>query len=215
MDVKVKKLICFDLDGTLLNTNKLHFVTFNEAFKKNGLGEVKYREISPLFGLVKREIINMLFFGLDENKLKKILKDKNEFTLKESYKFVKNFLGIKKSLIILKKRYDLGIVSNCSHKEIVTLLKKASIDLKLFSVIIGDDDSIRGKPYPDEIFKAKKVSGLNVEYMVGDSIYDIRAGKKAKVKTIGVLTGVHNKKILEKEKPWKIIKSVRDLPKYI
>ena len=211
----MKKLICFDLDGTLLNTNKLHFVTFNWAFEKNNLRKVKYKEISSLFGLVKREIINMLFFGLDENKLKKILKDKNEFTLKESYKFVKNFLGIKKSLIILKKRYDLGIVSNCSHKEIVTLLKKASIDLKLFSVIIGDDDSIRGKPYPDEIFKAKKISGLNVEYIVGDSIYDIRAGKKAKVKTIGVLTGVHNKKTLEKERPWKIIKSVRDLPKYI
>ena len=215
MDVKVKKLICFDLDGTLLNTNKLHFVTFNEAFKKNDLRRVRYREISPLFGLVKERIVKTLFPLLNENKLKKILKDKNEFTLKESYKFVKNFLGIKKSLIILKKRYDLGIVSNCSHKEIITLLRDVGIDLKLFSVVVGDDDVIRGKPYPDEIFKAKKISGLSVEYMVGDTIYDIRAGKKAEVKTIGVLTGVHNKKILEKEKPWKIIKSVRDLPKYI
>ena len=157
----------------------------------------------------------MLFPGLDENKLKKILNDKNEFTLKESYKFVKIFFGVKKSLIILKKRYDLGIVSNCSHKEIITLLRDVGIDLKLFSVVVGDDDVIRGKPYPDEIFKAKKISGLSVEYMVGDTIYDIRAGKKAEVKTIGVLTGVHNKKILEKEKPWKIVKSVRDLPKYI
>jgi len=215
VDVKVKKLICFDLDGTLLNTNKLHFVTFNEAFKKNSLRKVKYKEISHLFGLVKEKIVKMLFPGLDENKLKKILNDKNEFTLKESYKFVKIFFGVKKSLIILKKRYDLGIVSNCSHKEIITLLRDVGIDLKLFSVVVGDDDVIRGKPYPDEIFKAKKISGLNVEYMVGDTIYDIMAGKKAGVKTIGVLTGVHNKKILEKGKPWKIVKSVRDLPKYI
>ncbi len=211
----MKKLICFDLDGTLLDTNRLHFVTFNMAFKKNGLRKVRYKEISHLFGLVKREIVKTLFSELSENKLKKILKNKNKFTLEDSHKFVKNFPGVKKSLIVLKKKYDLGIVSNCSHKEIVTLLKNADIDLKLFSVIVGDDDVIRGKPYPDEIFKAKKISGLNVEYMVGDTIYDVKAGKKAKIKTIGVLTGVHDKKILEKEKPWKIIRSVRDLPKYI
>ena len=211
----MKKLICFDLDGTLLDANRMHFIAFNKAFKNSGLKEVKYKEIFPLFGLMKEKIVKKLFPRIKVGKLSKIIKDKNKFTLEKGYKFVKNFSGVKKSLKILNRKYRLGIVSNCSHKEIITLLNNAKINLNLFSVIVGNDDVKRGKPYPDEIIKAEKISGLNAEYIVGDTVYDIKAGKKAKVKTIGVLTGIHSKKILEKEKPWKIVRSVKDLPKYI
>jgi phosphoglycolate phosphatase-like HAD superfamily hydrolase len=52
---------------------------------------------------------------------------------------------------------------------------------------------------------------VNPEYMVGDSIYDIMAAHKAKIKAIAVLSGHYTREELEKENPFKIIKSLRGL----
>ena len=49
--------------------------------------------------------------------------------------------------------------------------------------------------------------------MIGDSIYDVRTGKKAKVNTISVLTGDFSKRQLLREKPDYILRSVADVPK--
>ena len=51
--------------------------------------------------------------------------------------------------------------------------------------------------------------------MIGDSIFDIQAGKAAKFKTVAVLTGNDSKAKLKKEKPNYILKSIKDLPKII
>ncbi|MBS3150179.1 HAD hydrolase-like protein, partial [Candidatus Woesearchaeota archaeon] len=73
----------------------------------------------------------------------------------------------------------------------------------------------RSKPYPDEILKAEKLLKVRAEYMIGDSIYDVIAAHKAKVKAIAVLTGLYSKEQLEKEKPFKIIKNLRGLLRVI
>jgi len=49
--------------------------------------------------------------------------------------------------------------------------------------------------------------------MVGDSIYDIQAARKAKVKGIAVLTGDHSRSMLKKQKPFMILNSVKGLPR--
>jgi len=46
---------------------------------------------------------------------------------------------------------------------------------------------------------------------VGDTRVDIRAGKAAGMKTVGVLTGFDDYDALEKEKPTVIINSIADL----
>ncbi|MCX6711601.1 MAG: HAD family hydrolase, partial [Candidatus Woesearchaeota archaeon] len=118
-------------------------------------------------------------------------------------------------LKILKKEYKIALVTNCTHKELEPLLKNTKIDKKIFDVIIGHDDVKKTKPYPDEIFKAEKLLHLKADYHVGDSIYDIIAAKRARVKCISVLTGVSSKNRLKKYKPNYIIKNVSYLPKLL
>ena len=81
-----------------------------------------------------------------------------------------------------------------------------------FDILVGSDDVAHQKPMPDEIFKAEKLAHEKASFMVGDTIYDIRAGKKANVKTVAVLTGIHNLSLLWQEKPTMVVKSVKDLP---
>lgn len=51
--------------------------------------------------------------------------------------------------------------------------------------------------------------------IVGDSPLDVKAGKKAKIKTIAVSTGLCTKKRLQKEKPNLIIEDLSELMEVI
>lgn len=203
------------MDNTLLDADRVHVLAFNKAFKKNGLRKVKAKKLKKLFGMIGEELVKKLFPKLKKQEIKKIVDDHNDMLLKETKKYIKPFRGVKRTLRRLKKRYKLALISNCTRREILTLLKTAKVDEKLFSAILGNDQVKKPKPAPDPIFKVEKLLHLNADYMVGDTIYDIIAGKKAKVVTIAVLTGDHTLEELARYKPNYIIKSVNQLPKIL
>lgn len=209
------KLICFDMDNTLIDANKLHVEAFNKAFKKNGLKRVKAERLKKKFGKLGSLILKELFPKLSKKEVIKVLRDHDSFVYNETKRYAKPFRGVKKTLIKLKKDYKLGIISNCMHKEITQILEAAKLDRKLFDVIVGNDDVKHGKPWPDEILKAEKLIHVKAGYMVGDTIYDIMAGKKARVKTIAVLTGNHTRRMLQKYKPDFILRDVNEIPKVV
>lgn len=208
-------IICFDLDGTLIDANKAHVAAFNKAFEKNGLRKVSNKKLIFLFGLVGRVLVKKLFPRLSQEDVTKVIKDHDYYLVKEMSKHAKQIKGVKGTLKKLKKRYKLALVSNCKHRTILALLRGAKLERKLFDIILGNDEVHKPKPYPDEILKAERLLHLKADYMVGDTVYDIVAGRKAKVKTIAVLTGVHSKSKLKKQKPYMILSSVNNLPEVI
>ena len=201
------------MDNTLLKSNKVHIKAYQKAFEKNHLRKVSTKSIIKQFGLTGEILIKNLYPELTREQVKHIVKDHDNFVVKETYKYAKPIRGVKKALKKLKEKYKIAILTNCKHKEILPILKGAGIDKSLFNYTIGNDDVNRGKPSPDEIFKAQKLAHEKADYMVGDSIYDIMAAKKAKVKCIAVQTGDHTKKMLKREQPFLILKSIRSLPR--
>lgn len=207
-------LVCFDLDNTLVDSDRMHVFAFNKAFKKNNLPEVKASKLVKLFGIVAELIVKKLFPELSQKKVKKVVKGHNDLVVKEAKKFIKPFLGVKKVLKKLKAGHELGVVSNCSHREIKAIVDAAGLE-KFFDILIGNDEVKHGKPCPDEILKAEKLLHHNADFMVGDSPYDVIAGKKAGCKTIAVLTGNFSRKRLKEEKPDYIIETLRELPEVL
>ena len=203
------------MDNTILDSNKAHILAYNKAFEKSGLKKVKPEKLKKLFGLIHIKIIKKNFPKLKLKEIKKIVEDHNYFMMNETKKYIKPFEGVESTLKKLRKKYRLALLSNCSHKEILVSLKAAKLDKNLFDILIGNDEVKHPKPSPDEIIKAEHLLHLKADYMVGDTIYDIMAGKKAGVKTIAVLTGNQSKNLLSKEKPFLILKSVNELPKFI
>ncbi|MFH1332092.1 MAG: HAD family hydrolase [archaeon] len=215
MNKNSKKLICFDMDNTLIDANKLHVLAFNKAFRKNKLTIPKAKRLKRLFGRLGILIMKELYPHLSRKEAEKVLADHDHYVYTETKKYAKPFKGVRETLKKLKKDYKLGIISNCKHKEIIQIIDAANLDKKLFNVIIGNDDVKHGKPWPDEILKAEKLTHVKAEYMVGDTIYDMIAGKKAKVKTIAVLTGNHTREMLKKYKPGYIIRNLKELTKVL
>lgn len=206
-------LICFDMDNTLVRSNKVHVEAFNRAFVKFGLKKVSAARLIEHFGKIGTLVIKAVYPQLSEKEAKKILLLHNHFVEKGTAKYAKQINGADSALKKLRKMgFRLALLTNCSHSEIKALLNSAGIDKKSFKVFVGADDVKHGKPWPDEILKAKKILKAHCVYMVGDSIYDIRTGKKAKAKTISVLTGDFTRKQLLKEKPDYILKSIKEVP---
>ena len=211
----MKPLLCFDLDNTLIHADKAHVKSYNKSLKSLKLPTKKFKEIAIHFGKPKEEVAKAILPKSKKNLSNKLNNLHDHYLTTEYYTKAKKIKGVKKTLKKLKINYKIAILSNCQHRNIQYLLKGAKINKDIFNYIIGNDDVKHPKPYPDEIFKAQKLAKTKALAMIGDSPYDIRAGKKAKTKTISVLTGLYTKKRLKKEKPNFILDSIKDLPKLL
>jgi len=210
-----KDLICFDLDNTLISSNKAHVMAFELAFKKNNLKKINAKKIEPLLnGRHAHDIVKMLFPKLRSDAINNVVNDHHHF-LRLTAKHARQIGHADKTLRLLRKKYKIALVSNCIHKEINFLLKSANIRRNAFDYIIGKEDVEHSKPYPDEIFKAEHLSHIKAKFMVGDSVYDIMAAKKAKVGAISVLTGLAKIKEILKYKPDFIANDVNELPRML
>jgi len=214
MKKRVNKIICFDLDGTLVYSRKCRAKAYNHAIKKAGLKQLTEKTLASNLGVVGDVWLHNLFPYLRNSEITAIINDQRRYN-KKYLKHIRPVKGCLYVLTELKKKYKLAIVSNCREKTIIETLRAAKISAKFFDVIIGNDSVKHPKPAPDEIIKTEKLARLKAEYMVGDTIYDIIAAKRAKVKAIGVLTGSTSKYQLQKYKPKHILQDIRGLLKII
>ena len=121
------------------------------------------------------------------------------------------------TLDYLSKRVKLSLVTqrSVSQNSLLNELEQFSIG-KYFDPIVTAFDT-KPKPAPDPLIKCIKKMNLPKEdcLIVGDSVNDIRAGKAAAIKTIGVLSGIYSYDELSKEKPDLIIQSILSLTNII
>src|SRR3989344_3177069 len=210
-----KKLICFDMDNTIVYSDKAHVESFNNAMRELGFNTVSFMAMARNFGKPKEEAVKSFSGVTDVDIIHKIIRAHDKYLYDGAKRFCRKIPHAEKVIKKLREDYFVAVLSNCSHKNIETILGAAGYNLNLFDLIVGNDDVKRSKPYPDEILKAEKLLKVRAEYMIGDSIYDVIAAHKAKVKAIAVLTGLYSKEQLEKEKPFKIIKNLRGLLRVI
>ncbi|MFY0679389.1 MAG: HAD family hydrolase [Thalassovita sp.] len=86
---------------------------------------------------------------------------------------------------------SLGVMTNDTEHGALAHLKTAGV-VELFDFIAGADSGFGAKPDPDPLLAFASKQGLSPETvaMVGDSTHDLLAGRRAGMRTIGVLTGI-------------------------
>ena len=113
----------------------------------------------------------------------------------------------------------IGLVTSTPQRDLkmkMEPLKTAGVD-KLFEVIITSDDVEKRKPAPDPLLVCAEKFRMKSEkcVYVGDTRIDIKAGKAAGMKTVGVLSGFDHYDMLASESPDAIIDSIRNLVEVI
>jgi phosphoglycolate phosphatase len=195
------KIFCFDFDGTIADTLPIIVKKANYLLKKSGEDEISDKLLRRLREEGMEEVLldaniplYKLFFLYFKIK-KEINKEISRTTVNQEIKDVLKALKEGGNMI--------GILTSNSKKNVTDFLEKN--DLNLFDFV--KTSGILGKER--RIKKLKRKGGIFI--YIGDEVRDIRAGRKAKVKTVAVLWGLSSRKALLRERPDFLIEEPRDL----
>lgn len=210
------KAVLFDLDGTLINTNDLILKSFKHTFKTMLDLEPTEEEITMNYGRPLQEI----FKSYDENRIEEMINCYRKINLELHDDECKEFADVDLMLQILKnKGIKIGIVTSKKSDMAERGAKLMGI-FKYFDTFITPEVTIKHKPEGEPVLKACENLGVSPSeaLMVGDSPYDILAGKNAGAKTCGVkYTALPIEKLQESkpdfyvDKPLEILELVEKL----
>ena len=223
MSSKQKKLkvaaVIFDLDGTLIDSIDIYFTIVEKALERLNLPAVSRNRIlaaaeSEDFKwelVLPQEVLNRKEKVIDEAWA--VINEIAPQMFADSLVLIQGAEGIVENLS--SNGLKIGLVTSTQRRYLKTKmqpLKNAGVD-KLFEAIITSDDVEKGKPAPDALVTCAQQLDMkpgNCVY-VGDTTTDIKAGKAAGMRTIGVLSGFDEYDTLETENPDAIIETVQNL----
>ena len=192
------KLIIFDFDGVLIDTLSICFSLNEEIHKDLSLKEYKSFFEGNIYNNVKR------FDGTPKNY-------RSDFD--EQYKIKTRELKVPQELKVilqdLSLKYTLVIISSTPTPSIKGILDHENI-LLYFKDILGSDVHKSKILKIQMIFKKYNLSSKDIVFIT-DTLGDIKEAKKCDVKSIAVTWGFHDKSILEKGNPFRIIDNPQEL----
>lgn len=211
--VKLKfKGLLMDFDGTIVDSRATYLYALKNAFQRLSRSVFDTSLVTEIpKRLEQGKDVSDLIADLDSKEFLSVyLKTFYESTKKKS----KLLFGAEKTLRKLSVKAKLGLVTmRCIPAEqVIAELKMLGI-ADCFAHVLTALDTRNPKPSPEALIKCANELHLDLCEcaVVGDSVVDIEAGKKAGVYTIAVLTGIYDRKELESEKPDLILDSIVDL----
>ena len=213
LDITRIKALCFDVDGTLSDTDDVYAhkvarflprVLFKDP-EHTARRLVMWVEApgNALLGLTDT-------IGLDDEIVALI-----EWLSRHQIRSSKTFWlipGVDGMLKQLKGYYPMSVVSARDEKGTIRFLEQFDI-ASYFDAVVTGQTVEHTKPYPDPIlFAAQKMEVKPEEcLMIGDTTVDMRAGKSAGAQTVGVLCGFGEEPELRKKGADMILKSTPEL----
>jgi len=213
LDISHIKALCFDVDGTLSNTDDLYVHKVERFFpgflfkdpKHAARRFVMWAEApgNALLGLTDT-------IGLDDEIVSII-----DWLSRHQKRSAKTFWlipGVDEMLKRLKGHFPMSVVSARDEKGTMRFLEQFNL-VHYFDVIVTGQSAEHTKPYPDPILFAATKMGVQPSecLMIGDTTVDMRAGKSAGAQTVGVLCGFGEEPELRKRGADLVVKSTPDL----
>ncbi|PKL51801.1 MAG: hypothetical protein CVV37_04645 [Nitrospira bacterium HGW-Nitrospira-1] len=191
------KLIIFDLDGTLVNSSADITNALNYAGRPYGLETLTVEKTVSLVGEGVTRMIEKLLGERWADLRCVVLERFLEHYSRHLTDYTVPYPGVRNTLEMLGN-YKKAVISNKREDLSLRLLE----DLELsgyFDVIWGGDSAPEKKPSPVPVLEMlKKVScGHDEAVIVGDSNYDIEAGRAAGVRTVAVSYGYRDVSFLK------------------
>lgn len=182
--------ILFDMDGVLVDSEPIHIQKWEEVLEGYGVPNL-LSYFHDFVGVPDEEIANKIIekFALEADP--SVLLELKREKYKE---YIESGLFVSQALIESIRSlegYKLGVVTASKKSEAEIIMDKVGIN-SLFQVIVGGDETIRNKPFPDIYLKASGCLGIKPEELVAveDSIFGVQAAKAAGLFVIGVTNSV-------------------------
>ncbi len=182
------RAILFDIDGTLLDTRDAWVAAFDAGLAAIHKTSISGSEAAQWIG-TPIEVIYAERCGLAGDELTKAVREFQRVEAASVHEGMRAYPGIRETLASLAA-WKLGAVTNKGHDTSVEALRVTGL-LPFFALVLGGDSVARKKPAPDPILRAASALGVQPTEcaVVGDTENDVRAGKAAGARTIGVTWG--------------------------
>ena len=223
MKFENKKLLIFDLDGTLINSALDLAISVNEMLDKLGCNRFDEKTIHGWVGNGAQTLVWRALSGkreLDDTivavKIEEALQIFLEIYEKNLCVATKPYDGVVDTLEKLKENYTLAIVTNKPFKFVSPILDKLGIDV-LFECILGGDSLEKKKPDPLPLEYVCQTLDVSIEntLMIGDSKNDILAANACSMDSVGVTYGYNYGEDIGLHKPTIIIDDFGELLKFL
>ena len=218
MQSESRQAFLFDLDGTLVDSVYQHVLAWREALEAGGMHLAVWR-IHRQIGMSGGLFINALLRETGHSVSKEEAERMQEIHGEAFRRYapqVRPLPGAEELLAYLTKAGVPWAIATSGR------IESASLSLRLLG--IGDDvpivtrDLVRhAKPDPDLFLAAAEKLGVDISnsVVVGDSIWDLLAARRARALGVGLLSGGYGREELERAGAYRVYNDPADLLRHL
>lgn len=216
----MKKLVIFDLDGTLADTLKSISTAANLTLEKHGYEGYNQDAYRYFVGNGAINLIRECLKGRgvsDEEIFERVYHTYQEVFEEYCMYQVVPYEGICELLDKLKEQGVLCCVNTNKPQDRTLDVIYSLFGKDIFSMLVGVIDQRKRKPSPEGVFyilDTLKIAKEDAIY-IGDTCTDMKTGKSAGVFTVGALWGFRDRKELEENHADAIIETPLELLAYL
>ncbi|HYF96663.1 MAG TPA: HAD hydrolase-like protein [Patescibacteria group bacterium] len=190
-----KGAVVLDFDGTIADAEEAFIAIYKSLVVSYKLPELNRKDYYRIRKGSPRDI--MRWSGIKFWQIPRLVRI-GRIEYKKHIDSIRLFKNMPKVIKELSKDKDVYILSSNDNKTVKKILKNNKLDAKVTiltaSSLFGKDKALK------RLLKKHKYSA-NKSWMIGDEARDIEAGKKARMKTIGVTWGLQGREGIKRSDP--------------
>src|SRR6266545_4276990 len=206
--------LIFDLDGTLVDTVYAHVFAWQRALDEVGMpidGWKIHRRIGMSGGLFARAVAREVGRPLSGEEVEEIQRRDGEL-YRELLPGRRPLPGATE---LLRELRDTGVVHGIAtsgrRPEIDESLEVLGVGLE--TVVVARGDVARAKPEPDLFLTCAERLGATPDhcYVVGDAVWDLLAARRARMLSVGLLSGGYGEDELQAAGAFRVYRDADEL----
>jgi HAD superfamily hydrolase (TIGR01509 family) len=206
--------LIFDLDGTLVDTVYAHVFAWQRALDEVGMpvdGWKIHRRIGMSGGLFARAVAREVGRPLSDDEVEEIQRRHGQL-YRELLPGRRPLPGAAE---LLRELRDAGVTHG-----IATSGRRPEIDASLEAlgivpetVVVARGDVARAKPEPDLFLACAERLGVSPDqcYVVGDAVWDLLAARRARMLSVGLLSGGYGEDELQAAGAFRVYRDAEEL----
>ena len=192
------RALLFDLDGTLSNTDAVHFPNWIEVLRPYGVEVTRELYEEKLSGRVDREAIEDVLPDLSDEEMDELL-DREELRARQRSSEIGPLQGLRGLIEAGRRRgLPLALVTNSNEEDAGEILQPLGLH-GAFDPVVYPQDGEDSKPAALPYEQALESLGLSAEEVVAfeDSVTGARSAVEAGIPTVGITSGHTPEELIE------------------
>ncbi|HWI25710.1 MAG TPA: HAD family hydrolase [Stellaceae bacterium] len=209
----------FDLDGTLVDSVYQHVLAWHEALEQEGI-ELSvwriHRKIGMSGGLFTNMLLRETGLEIDPERIER-LRELHAAAYNRHSADIRPLPGARALLSYLSEAGVPWAIATSGRMETARpVLMNLGVDPARTPVVTRDQVRY-AKPDPDLFLAAAERLGVDIEAasVVGDSVWDMLAARRARALGVGLLSGGYGREELERASAYRVYDDPADLLKHI